>query len=521
MSRLRRLIARSAGDRGSPPLAMLLTMVGIGLSGVLAANVNAQILAARESIHQSDAYDAAHTGVEVVLGMIRTATATGAPSSAGDTAKLPCGPFAGTVNPVTDQLWSATVYYLSSEPPQGDLPYAQANKLACATGATYGAALPKPLYVLISATGVGAPNTRGRVLNAVYPIRTTSRDDNQGGLIRVLPPSGPSLCLAAPGATPAAGSPLKTQTCDTGSDAQRFAWTSTMNVVLVSSRADGSTGMCLDAAPNQNEPVLFQACQSTPVARQQWGLNVSNWESTDGATLTRYCFHLTSPGVPGSGVVLYGVANDPPGVSEQDRACDGTVTDSRSFALDRAVGNGRVGAAGTGQVPSFEQHNRCLTLPAGNINSAFLAIPPCTQRASGAVAWYETWTLPAVPVTADRASGRVAARKSVDGNHYCLTSPGIANGYVRVYLCPGTIGPSMTWTRTLDTGVYGTSYVLQSTHNASVANPFCLSRTDPAGPDLHNGASKLTVTPCDGSDAQKWNASPMVQRGSTISLNED
>jgi hypothetical protein len=45
-------------DRGSLPLAMLLTIIGVGLSGLVAATVNAQLTAARSTAQRADAVDA-------------------------------------------------------------------------------------------------------------------------------------------------------------------------------------------------------------------------------------------------------------------------------------------------------------------------------------------------------------------------------------------------------------------------------------------------------------------------------
>jgi hypothetical protein len=66
------------------------------------------------------------------------------------------------------------------------------------------------------------------------------------------------------------------------------------------------------------------------------------------------------------------------------------------------------------------------------------------------------------------------------------------------------------------TGVNQTSYRIESTYGTTSSAPFCLM---PATPPALNGywdlftamnISKLVLGACDGSNLQKWNASPGV-----------
>jgi len=257
-------LLRKRDDTGSLPMAMLLTVIGIGLSGLLAATLDAQLTAARSTAQRADAMDAAQSGIESALGRIRTAKdATGA----GVYTKLPCGPFTGRISGGTAQTYTVQIYYLAAQPPAGDTTWAQNNKLSC-TG-TYLTA-GKPLYVLLSSTGTVVSGVRGRTINATYTLYTKSRENVAGGLIKLYGVSNPELCMAAPSGAPPAGAALTMQVCDAASPAQRFAYDSNLNVALAATRSDGSTGMCLDALAH-NDPVLFQPCQpaATPAYRSE------------------------------------------------------------------------------------------------------------------------------------------------------------------------------------------------------------------------------------------------------------
>ncbi len=63
-----------------------------------------------------------------------------------------------------------------------------------------------------------------------------------------------------------------------------------------------------------------------------------------------------------------------------------------------------------------------------------------------------------------------------------------------------------TWARYYDTGTYATSYLLVDKYGR------CLEANSS---DIYSGdISELTVTGCNGSDAQKWNAPPTYANSS-------
>ena len=523
------MILRRRDDRGSMPMAVLLTIIGVGLSGLLASTINAQISTARSTLQRSDSLDVAQSGVEVALGQIRLATKA---DGTGDYAKLPCGPYSGSISGATAQTYTVSIYYLTTEPPAGDLAYAQANALPC-TG-TY-LASGKPLFAFLSSTGKVLTAQKGRIVNATYSLRTKNRENVAGGLIRLYRNGvQPDLCLAAPAAAPGAGDALSIQVCDPGSAAQRFAYETNLNLVLASTRADGSRGMCLDAV-NHLDPVVFQPCTATTSARQQWSLNDrGSFEGTsDGSTLNSTCFHLTSPGTAGSAVVLHAAANDPPAVSEHDRACRTDYSDARTFTPDPDVGTGGAGqplSATTStqlvsQLVNFDQFGRCLDVTADDVNNTFLVIWPCKQNPNGTIQWNQVWKMKPIPlITVGTTSISGTIFTTYNGSDYCLVSPGNTTGYVRVMLCASAPVGSTTWVRRGATGVFATAYRIESTYGAPAGTTYCLSRTDPTAttPDLwQQGASKSIVRVCDASAAQKWNASPTILSSALEDVTED
>lgn len=524
VARVRQVLAGRDDDRGSLPMAMLLILVGLALSGMLATSVNTQIAATRSTAQRSDALDAAQSGIDIGLGHLRTAV-TGA--GVGDPAKLQCGPFTGAVNSGTRQSYTVTVYYLTSAPPAGNVTWANANKLPCSGSYLTGPAVP--IYVLLASTGKVMPSDPGRTVYATYTLHSKSRDNVAGGLIHLYGPANPDLCFAAPGTTPAAGSALTMQACDSTNDAQKFAYASNLNLILASSRADGSTGMCLDAGPANNEAVLFQPCSATTVARQQWSLNDrANFEgTTNGVDLNSTCFHLSTAGTAGSPVVLHATAADPAGVSQQDAACGGDYTNNRSFAPDAAAGTGRAGPE-TSQLVNFSQFGRCLDVSADDVTQPFMVIWPCKQKPSGAIQWNQVWTLPAITSPATSATGKLYTHNTNDNRDYCLVSPGsTASGqYPVLQVCPASGLPaSMTWTRQGSTGVFTTAYRIESTYGAPAGTTYCLQPTDPAAtpPDFwqwHGDISKLVVAACTSTALQKWNASPMILQSTLTDVSE-
>ncbi|BCJ51600.1 hypothetical protein Asp14428_30750 [Actinoplanes sp. NBRC 14428] len=516
-------------DRGSLPMAMLLVIVGLGLSGLLAATLGTQVRGTRSTVQSTEALDAAQSGLEVALGHLRLAVTDGV----GDPAKLPCGPFTGPVSRATGQTYEVTVSYLTSRPPAGDLDWAREHRMACTGG--HLSSTDKPVYVLLSSTGHARETGVPRTVTATYTLHSRSRRNVAGGLVHVLGRNDPDLCFAAPAATPLAGDPLTLQVCDSNDERQRFAYASKLTLILVSSQASGSPGMCLDAAPDHGEQVVFRPCADPVIERQQWSLNDrANFEGTRGGARDQQCFHVVSPGVPGSTIVLHAAAEDPPGVSQYDKACGDDYTITRSFQPDPAVGTGGAGA-GSNQLVNFEQFGRCFDVSGDDVTTPYMVIWPCKQSPAGTVQWNQVWHLPAIADGATSATGVIWLHSDRDNRTYCLSSPGRlnppgyspANGvYPRVVTCDPAAAPApaLTWTRRGDTGVFATAYRIETSYGIAPGNPpWCLAPTDTTVDYWSTGnkdVSKGTLAACDGSRGQKWNADPMVLGSAVTDVSE-
>ncbi len=534
-SRTRRSWIRR-GDDGSLPTAMLLTIVGVGLSALLAGTVSAQQRTTRVDGQRADAVNAAQAGIDVALAHIRTAVNPA--DGSGDRSKLPCNrpatassgfpqgyAFTGSVSAGQPGSYTTEIYYLPSDPGPGDLTWARSNRLSCTVGS---GTTTVPLYALIAATGKGGPEST-RTIYTTYSFSSTMSNPNiPGGQIRMLRPNVTDVeyCFASPVDTPAPGEALWVRPCDDTSKRQEFAYEANLNLVLVSTRTKANPrGMCLDAGWPQTDgnTVTFQPCSATTVPRQQWGENdYSAFQgTTDGVDLNQFCMNVSAPG--SSSVV---------------KIADTTINDTnchvgwdwrKTLFPDADVGTGRAGTA-TNQLVNYDQFGRCIDITADDVSYGFVVIYPCKQKPSGRVQWNQDWVLPAIPAGATTASGPIYTTCPLttsdppcpNGKDFCLTSPGTTapGQYVIVQECPpGPTPANMTWTHRKDTGFYATSYRIESTYGAAPGVSYCLSPTDPkaSSPDLWYTFgvpfSKLVLANCSTSELQKWNVSAFTVSG--------
>ena len=531
-----RSAGRPADDRGSMPLAMLLTIVGIGLSVVLAGTVSAQQRTTRVDLQRADAVNAAQSGINVALSQLRAAVdGTG---SAGDRSELPCNKpttvstafpqgyaFTGKVSPSRAAEYTTEIYYLAASPPAGNVAWARANKLPCTVGS---GTATVPMYALIAATGRGGPEA-SRTLYATYTFSSTQSNPHlAGGQIRIFrfDPTDIEYCLTSLTDTPSAGDALYTRPCDDTSKRQEFAYEANLNLVLASTRSTTPRGMCLDGGSPvaAGNTVRFQPCAATTVTRQQWGENdYSAFQGTsDGVGLNDLCFNVATPNA--NSVIKLGQALD-----DNHVACYYGWDDMKTMFPDADVGTGRAGPA-TDQLVNNDQFGRCIDVTDDDVAFGHLIVFPCKQKPSGRIQWNQEWIIPTIPPGATSITGPIYTTCPVDwdeepcalGKKYCLTSPGstAAGQYVTVQICPpGPTPPEMTWTYRQDTGLYSNSYRIESTYGVTSGANHCLSPTDPdaASPDLWYTFdvpfSKLVLAKCTSSDLQKWNVSPVTVSG--------
>ncbi|MFC4058203.1 ricin-type beta-trefoil lectin domain protein [Planomonospora corallina] len=490
-ARARVSLSSRASERGSMPVALLLTLIGISLSALLVPVVLNQMSATRGVSERVQALHAAQTGIDVALGQIRAAKDK---ENNGLVERLPSCELSGGLpgSGETSLRYQVKIAYLDVDGtdlgcPPLDVP---ATARLTSTGAE------------TAETAVG-PGTAGtRTIEATYAFQTTNANI-AGGAIPVAQPTTTPLCMdAGPATSPADGTDLLMKPCKPGAGEQQFVYTEDLGLKLVGSERpdDAPLGMCLDAGESQrtNAAVEFQPCQDRRTPRQQWSLNDnSSFQGTsNGVTMNSYCFSLKSPGQAGSAVVL--------------GSC-GRAFDRNVFRPQAGVGTGMAGVA-TGQLVNFKQFSRCLDVTDFQVSRPYMIVWFCKQAPDGNVRWNQKWSFPKVTAPAISATGRI--RTVNDSNTgYCLRSPNstAANQYVTLTACnaTGSLPANLTWTVYGDTGDYTTSYRIMDAYGN------CLTPTDldALKPDTHSdGTSKAKVAACGSSELQKWNAPANLNR---------
>lgn len=480
-----RLRGGPAEDRGSMPMALLVTLVGMSLTATLVPVVISQIASTRVVSARTESLDAAQAGIDAGLAQLRAAAPLATPLT-GRLEDLPPCDMTGTQ--VGLRYHVKIAYFGLPDNPADTTPV----PLSCPP-------LDVPVTAVLTATGTasGAPAggvAQTRTLQATYTFKTNN-ENITGGAIVLAAPTTNQLCMdGGADSSPAVGTPVRMQLCKSGgSSDQRFAYTTDLNIKLVGSETTTTaTGMCLDAPiPHANgDAVTFQTCLGrTP--QQQWSLdNSSNFRGTaDGVNLENFCLNLKNPGLAGSVLVIGG--------------CGGTAN-RQVFRPQTGTGAGMASAT-TGQLVNFKQFSRCLDVTNHSPTFSYMIVWYCKQAPDGNVSWNQKWTLPTVVAPATQAEGRI--RTAGSGNPgYCLKAPATTAGYVTMLPCTltGTLtDPLMNWTVFGKTDTYADSFRIKSSNN------YCLTPTDlsVASPDTHSdGTAKVKIAPCNGSELQKWNA---------------
>ncbi len=476
---------RLPNDRGSLPLAMLLTLVGVGITGLIGSTVLGQITTTRYDGDRAAAIDAAQSGIETGLAQLRALPV----NSTNDAllTSLPCvtssatSPdltLTGVITPARATRYSVNVYYLSTAPP-GDTDaeaWAKLNRLGCSA---LGGTTTAPMYALLASTG--ASNAETRTVTATYLFQSRTKPNVPGGTIKVY---NSDQCLTAQrNATDTipltVNSPLVLGTCAASDPRQNFTYNPTLQVELKGSEGtiNFPHGACVQAVNTDRTPVVFADCDATRLT-QIWSLNNrDNFEGTvDGINADGKCFNVDWTQTPPA-VVINNVSASTPtrvngtsGDGTDGTPCSGVsgdYTKYKTFFPDPSAGTGAAGDV-TKQLVNYDEFGRCLDVTGNNVSSAFLVIFPCKQAPNKVIQWNQVWFLPTVASGATDGSGRVYLKGSDGVTTYCLTSPGsvAAGQYVRVYPCSLTAAPAanQTWTRRVFTGVNQTSYRIESTY---------------------------------------------------------
>ena len=279
-SRARTGLDAAGDERGSMAILLMVVLVGMMLSALLVPMIITQDRATRFDSTRVEALDAAQSGLDAAIGVIRasaTPTTGGNPISIGDSAKLPCGPLSGTIDASAVASYKVTIAYFAEDPVKNPTKM----PVLCSPPA-FGGVGSTPNFARLTSVGTVPRSTRDRTLTSVYGLRTViGSTTDAGGVIR-LNLAALSLCMDAGSSTPSAGTPVLLQSCTAATPPaalQVFSYRSDLTVQLVSSvTASNQNGLCLGSAtspPASGSAIQVTACAAlgTPAPYTQWSYN--------------------------------------------------------------------------------------------------------------------------------------------------------------------------------------------------------------------------------------------------------
>ena len=489
-------------DRGSMPMALLVTLVGMSLTAALVPLVVNQVTQTRIIVARTNALQAAQAGIDVALGQLRAA----ASSAGGDLESLPACDLSGIATADPDLITNPG----KSNPDNAGYRVRIVYYVLAADGAPTPQPCPPtdvPVSALLTSTGgrvtdaaAAAALTQGgrgnRTIEATYTFKTTN-ENISGGAVQLASPTITPLCMdAGNNQFPSAGDVVQIQLCKAGGASdQRFAYTTDLNIKVVGSETTGApNGMCVDVPYPRatGDYARFQPCLGLS-ARQQWSLNDSSAFSSTRESevkLNDFCLSSDNPGFDNARVVL--------------ASCSGQ-TNRNIWRPQPGVGAGMSSAA-TNQLVNFKQFSRCLDVTNFKPDWAYMIVWFCKQAPNGVPPWNQAWYMSSAGT--DPLQMRIRTIDTTTGKGYCLKTPGsvAANQYVTLAECDPTgvlTDENLIWKVYGDTGTYATSFVIVD------RNGLCMTPTDlTANPaDTHSdGTAKVKMATCDGSELQKWNA---------------
>jgi len=496
---------RRGDETGSMAMYLMIAIMGVAIGALLVPMVISQTRSTRLDTTRVHALDAAHAGIEAMLGQIRASEIGGV----GTSSLLPCTPKTGVVND-GDAAYTVSIKYYMADP----VVTANPVEMRCVPG--YGTYDPvtdnfTPKFARITATGTDGTarngGTGGRTLITTYIFRTTN-SNIPGGRIRLYPANGSTsqLCMDGTSATPTAGTILKLQTCtDPLAAKQVFAYRSDLTIQLLSSiTGTYPDGLCLDATPGpiSGRAITLVQCRpegSANLWTQQWSFNddghleaARSTSATDGV-LSGMCLNVASQNA---------------GLNVTTEPCSGsTGSTTQAWIPAPSVG---AGAAKAPQLINYYEFGRCLDVTNQDVNSNHLIDFPCKQNPyAPSVRWNQKFITPGIAAQASSAVGQIIT-PAPSGNN-CLTSPGTEGGLVIVDPCTGA--SSQVWT------VYNGNSALPYSAKFTIVDSGgrCLGLTNPVGTEAW---SAIDVERCDGSTEHKWNATANLNSSVLQDLDE-
>jgi len=497
----------SDGERGAALLsAMIFMIIMAGLSVVLLSTVLSQTVPSVAAQRNTRTVYAAQAGMQASFAMLRSAAA--APDSDGKVygslGQLKCS-VTGQVDAQANGLnYSATIKYYASDPSANPVP----PEIPCsALGVS-----SQPKYALITSKGTAAAGagsgtavTGDRAISAVYAFKITNVNIPGG---RIFDQSN-AVCLEAvplSSGSIGAGSFIKfvaaaSCTSSAANDAKQLWVYATDYEIKLASTIATATPLCITGPVNygdSTQDATLQTCKTDATRwNQLWSwTGAYTWQGQNKNISSGYGnYYIAGPIAAGNRLQI-----------RKDNA-NGT------FNPASTVGAGAASIK-TIQIVNYLQFGRCLDVTNEDITSSFMIAYPCKQDPSGTgtppgtgmLAWNHKWyyTEPIAPATSLTQSIYVY---DSSGTKKCLATPAANTGLIYPTFQSCTSSGLQKWTRIVIPSDYLNSYWFKDSLGR------CLSVGN--SNDLYNGWSKIVVTACDGSLAQKWNA-PSEVTNSTV-----
>jgi len=492
IGRLRYYLARNVRtDRAENGVALMSTILFMfllgGLSLVLLSTILTQLNASYGATKSTRTVNASQAGLQAGLAIMRSAASDDPLTPGfGDRSKLPCTVLTGSVDGENaDVKYSVSFKYYEDDPAT-----VGAGEITCVPGS---GPSEQPRYVVVTSEGqapsrAGVDDAEGnRKVAATYQFRVTNINIPGGRIFNF----DKTKCLEAEGTS--ANSRIRfvpaAQCANTAKDdVQSWIYDTTYQIKLASSTVGGGDELCItDPNPTSSSvrDARLQKCLTNSTRYTQL------WSWT-GDHSWRGQKNPISNGV--SNTCL--------------RSADArlTVDDSCNggFAPTAAAGAGAAGKA-TNQIVNYKEFGRCLDVTGENIDATYMIAYPCKQDPTTGqtyLKWNHKWYYSEPPVGQTSLADQQIVVQYLDKptDRRCLQAPQDGDGwgaYPRFKACNAS-NAHQKWTRVQKASDYASSYVFTDYRGR------CL--TADATDTLDGNWSKITVTACTGSTAQKWNA---------------
>jgi Ricin-type beta-trefoil lectin domain len=514
-------------DTGSLPVAVLLSIIGVGVSTVLLTTILQLTSVTKVERGRAYALQAARSGLETAVARLRSAKDT---AGRGSVTALPCGDGAtpqltGSVGADTSGRangplrFTVTITYFTQDPEGRSAVWLSANGKPCATKLG-----GPPAFAVLDATGVDVATGRERHLFGTYTFKTVLRSSAPGGQLRVWQTSTDVFCVDAGTANPGPGTTVTMQKCATEDGTpdgraigrQRFRYNPNLTISFVDAGSEAPDTLCLEAGwPQQAGAIVkLQPCGATTQMRQQWSFTTASGLSgtNDGRTIGNHCFSVATPETVGSLIKL----NDKAGTYRSPGCDSGFPNNVQSWTPQPDTGAGAAGLPGTNQLVNSKKYGWCLDVKLMDVTRPYEVIFPCKQTPDPNVRdWNHQWILP-------KGGVGLIYTPAPDGPA-CLSIPSLTAvppvvDAVYRSCSPDAANPpeNMTWlVRGADTIDDAERYRIEGTGRFA---GYCLTPL-PDAPDTQQ-TMKVGVKRCSGDEYQKWNAEPEARRPNFFRVGE-